>query len=65
MKAEFERTMPQEMKVAIENAAAMYSLDRAQRFISGLFPTLFIYKGGSHIAIHLKEEGPRYAIITE
>jgi hypothetical protein len=65
MNLKCEKATTQDIKGVLQNAAAMETLDGAARYIRMLFPTLFVYRGGSHIAIHTHDKGPRYAIITE
>ena len=67
MKVTFEKAMTQEDKGILENAAAMTTLQGAARHIQNLAPWLWVYLGGSHIAIHRENfetcKGPRLAVI--
>lgn len=64
MKATFEKAVTQEVKGVIENAAAMMSLDSAAAYLASHLKGWFIYKGGSHIAIHRNNKVDRSAIIA-
>ena len=64
MKATIERQPTVEVRNVIENAAAMTTIEGASRYLSGMLPKWFIYKGGSHIAIHHRSHSARVAIIT-
>jgi len=69
MTLKLERAIDTETSGVLAMAAAMNTLDGAQRYLSGLLPGLWVYRGGHHLAIHRNtrsaDKGPRYAIITE
>ena len=64
MKAYVEKYAPVEVREVIENAAAMCTLEGAARYMAAMLPSMFVYRGGSHVALHLKSNSPRIAIIT-
>jgi hypothetical protein len=46
-------------------AARRYTIDAAADFLRQRVPHMFIYRGGSHVAIHADRTSPRLALITE
>lgn len=69
MNLEVERKLTQEVLGVLRNAAAMSTLEGAARYLSAMLPEWYIYRGGCHVAVHLRRagayQGPRYAIIME
>lgn len=64
MQATIENPTSKEMQQTIQAAAGLATLDEAARFLRRKLPCCFVYRGGSHVALHRRTNTPRIAIIV-
>ena len=52
-------------RVAAEIEASRESLEDARLLLAAEFPGWMIYRGGSHLALHVRSGSPRVLLVTE
>jgi hypothetical protein len=58
--------MPQEREALHTLLVRPYrTLDQVEQAIAAVFPAWFVYRGGSHVALHTRSQSDRLAIWTE